>query len=85
MFSEIPWSHKCNDFLAAGVGGTAIAVLQLESVEAWLQIAVLALTIVFLLFGIAMRAERFVVRMSRAFLGEPIAPPAEVKEDEDER
>jgi len=84
MFSELPWSHKCNDFLAAGVGGTAIAVLQLESVAAWLQIAVLALTIVFLLFGIAMRAERFVVRMSRAFLGEPIAPPA-AEEDEDER
>lgn len=79
----IPWSHKMNDLIATAAAATGLAVINLAPIEAWLQVIVLSLTIIFLLFGIAMRAERFVARMSRAFFGEPISP-AEAKIEEEE-
>jgi Na+-transporting methylmalonyl-CoA/oxaloacetate decarboxylase gamma subunit len=79
----LPWSHKFNDLVATAAAATGLAVINLASIEAWLQVVVLGLTIIFLLFGIAMRAERFVARMSRAFFGEPISP-AEAKKEEEE-
>lgn len=78
-----PWSHKFNDCLASSIGAVSLATINIANLETWLQVTVLALTIIFLLLGIAMRAERFVARMSRAFFGEPIAP-AEAKKEEEE-
>jgi hypothetical protein len=83
MIPPLPWSHKFNDYLASSIGAGILAAINIVNLEAWLQVAVLVLTIIFLLFGIAMRAERFVARMSRAFFGEPISPAEKKKEEEE--
>ena len=76
------WSHKVNDLVAAGVGGSVLAAINLASLEAWLQIILLVLSILFMSLGVLMRSERFVRRMSRAFYGEPLEAKEEDKEEE---
>jgi len=50
----IHWSRICHDWIVAAVAGGAVG-LSLTTVEVWLKILVLVLSIVFVVQGIVMR------------------------------